>query len=52
VEGDNVFLVHYLDKEYAEAVFEAERSLWEEFVRKYKKTKLENIFKQKGWKVR
>jgi HrpA-like RNA helicase len=52
VEGDEVFLVHYPDKEYAEAIFEGERSEWEEFIRKYKRTKLENIFKQKGWKVR
>ncbi len=52
IDGEEVFLVHYFEKDNAVAYFEAMRLQWEEFCRKYKKSKLEDIFKQKGWKVK
>jgi hypothetical protein len=52
VEGEEVFLIHYFEKENAQTYFDAFRSQWEEYVRAYKKKKIENIFKQKGWKVK
>jgi hypothetical protein len=52
IEGEEVFLVHFFEKDEAEAFFETHRSQWEEYVKNYKKKKLENIFKEKGWKVK
>ncbi|MCP5103619.1 MAG: ATP-dependent RNA helicase [bacterium] len=52
IKGNEVFLVHYFDKEEAEAYFKSIRPKWEAFIRNYKKAKIEDIFKQKGWKVR
>ncbi|MCP4153916.1 MAG: hypothetical protein GY757_39685, partial [bacterium] len=52
VEEDEVFLVHFIEKENAGVYFESIRPQWEEYIRKYKKSKIDNIFKQKGWTVR
>ncbi len=52
VEGEKVFLKHFFEKENAQAFFDSTRSQWEEYIRQYKKSKIENIFKQKGWKVK
>lgn len=52
VENDEVFLKHYLKEEEAREYFDSFRAQWEEHIRNYKKSKLENIFKQKGWKVK
>jgi HrpA-like RNA helicase len=52
IEGEDVFLVHFFEKENAEVFFESHRSQWEEYVKNYKKKKLEDIFKEKGWKVK
>ena len=49
---EEVVLVHFFEKENAEAFFESNRSQWEEYVKNYKKKKLEDIFKEKGWKVK
>lgn len=49
--GD-LFLKYFLAADEAKAYHEERRSQWEEFIKNYKKTKLENIFKQKGWKVK
>jgi hypothetical protein len=51
IEGKDVFLVHYFEKEDAETYFQSIQTQWQEFCRLYKKSKLEDIFKQKGWKV-
>jgi hypothetical protein len=51
IKGKDVVLVHYFEKENAESYFESIRSQWQEYYRLYKKSKIENIFKQKGWKV-
>jgi HrpA-like RNA helicase len=51
INGKEVFLIHYFDKDEAEEYFESMRLQWQEFCRLYKKSKIENIFKQKGWKV-
>jgi hypothetical protein len=52
LEGEEVVLVHYFEKEEAEAYFESIQAEWADYIRRYKKTKLEDIFKQKGWKVK
>ena len=52
LEGEEVVLVHYFDKKEAETYFESIQVEWADYIRKYKKTKLEDIFKQKGWKVK
>lgn len=52
VEGDEVFLVNFLEKENAQAFFDSISTQWEEYIRKYKKSKIEDIFKKKGWKVK
>jgi hypothetical protein len=52
VEAGEVFLKHYLSEEEAREYFDSFRPQWEEHIRTYKKSKLENIFKQKGWKVK
>ncbi|UCH96854.1 MAG: hypothetical protein JSV88_08380, partial [Candidatus Aminicenantes bacterium] len=52
IEGEEVWLVHFFEKENAQAFFEAHRAQWEAHVKNYKKKKLEDIFKQKGWKVK
>ena len=52
LKGNEVFLVHYFEKEDAEAYFESIQTEWAAFIQRYKKNQLEDIFKQKGWKVR
>ena len=52
IEGEDVFLIHFFDGEKATSYFESIKQKFELFVQKYKKRKLENIFKQKGWKVK
>lgn len=52
VEETAVYLVHYIEKERAEAYFAAHRCEWDECIRNYKRSQLEDIFKQKGWKVK
>lgn len=52
VENGEAFLKYYFEEEEARVYFESFRSQWEEHIRNYKKTRLENIFKQKGWKVK
>jgi hypothetical protein len=52
IKDDNVYLIYFLSAENATLYFEARRSEWEQHVRNYKKAKIENIFKQKGWKVK
>lgn len=52
IQEDNVFLKYFLEEDEAQVYFEEHRSQWERFVKNYKKKKIENIFKQKGWKVK
>ena len=52
IEGEEVYLRHFFEKEEAETYFQSIRSQWEAFVKAFKKKKLEDIFKQKGWKVK
>lgn len=52
LNGNEVSLVHYFEKEDAEAYFKSIRKEWDAFIQRYKKNQLEDIFKQKGWKVR
>lgn len=51
IEDKDVFLVHYFEKEEAEQYFDSIRDRWAQFCQQYKKNKIENIFKSKGWKV-
>jgi hypothetical protein len=52
VQDGQVYLKHFIKKEEAEVYFESIRTQWEDHVKEYKKRKLEDIFKQKGWKVK
>lgn len=52
IQGEQLFLKYFLDRESAEAWFIAIQAEWEQFIKNYKKSKLDNIFKQKGWKVK
>lgn len=52
IDGEDVYLVHFFHRHEAEAYFDSVKENWDLFVKRYKKRKLENIFKQKGWKVR
>ena len=52
VENNEVFLKYYFEEEEARNYFDSFRLQWEEYIRNYKKSKLENMFKQKGWKVK
>ncbi len=52
VEEKEARLDHFFEKEEAEAAYEKIRGQWQEHIRRHKKGKLEDIFKQKGWKVK
>ncbi|MGE5343255.1 MAG: helicase-related protein [Candidatus Omnitrophota bacterium] len=52
IDGDQVVLIHFFERREADAYMDAFLSQWEAFVRQYKKKKIEDIFKQKGWKVK
>jgi HrpA-like RNA helicase len=52
IQGKDVFLAHFFDKESAEAYLEEFRPQWDAYVKEYKRRKIEDIFKQKGWKVK
>ncbi len=46
------YLIHFNDKEKASNYFEKVKDLWEKFLRNYKNSKIEDIFKEKGWKIK
>ncbi len=52
IEEDNVFLKYFLTEDEAKVYFDSRRLEWEQYIQNYKKAKIENIFKQKGWKVK
>jgi hypothetical protein len=52
IENKEVYLVHFFEREEAVKFFESNLVQWEEYIKFYKKSKLEEIFKQKGWKVK
>jgi len=52
VQGDEVVLTHFIDKVEAEAFFNDHSAEWEAFLQQFKRSQIEDIFKQKGWKVK
>ena len=52
IEGEGIFLIHFFDGDKARAYFESIKPEFKSYIQKYKKQKLENIFKQKGWKIK
>ncbi|MCK4766103.1 MAG: hypothetical protein KAW12_28145 [Candidatus Aminicenantes bacterium] len=52
IKEGNLYLKYFLEEEEAGKYFAAHASLWEQYKKNYKKTKLDNIFKQKGWKIK
>ncbi len=52
IQKENICLIHFLDREKAENYFNSVRCQWQDALRKTKKKKIENIFKEKGWKVK
>ena len=49
---ETIYLIHFFDREKAENYFNSIRCQWQEALRRNKKKKIENIFKEKGWKVK
>lgn len=52
LEDDEVYLVHFFEKETAQAHFDSMKEQWQAAVERHKRRKLEDIFRQKGWKVK
>jgi hypothetical protein len=52
IRKDRAFLVHFADEKKAEKDFERIKDGWEDFIKKYKRGKIESIFEEKGWKVK
>ncbi len=52
IEGEDLFIKYFLDEDQARIYFEAHQAQWEQFIKDYKRKKLENIFRKKGWKVK
>jgi hypothetical protein len=51
-DGDQVFLVHFPDREKAQDYYAAIEAEWVERKARHKKESMENIFRGKGWKVK
>jgi hypothetical protein len=51
-DGDKVFLVHFPDRESAQAHYAAVAREWEERKARCQRESMENIFRGKGWTVR
>jgi HrpA-like RNA helicase len=52
VENGQVFLIHFTTLEQANASFLPHAGQWQELKARFKKSKLENIFRGKGWTVK
>ena len=52
IEEGEVYLIHFPDLESAQTYYNPIHEAWLEYVKQYKKSKIEDIFKQKGWKVK
>ncbi len=52
IEGEKVFLKHFFEKKTAEKYFQSIEKSWLEFMKKYKGKKIEDIFNNKGWKIK
>ncbi|MDD8013248.1 MAG: hypothetical protein PHX05_07215, partial [Acidobacteriota bacterium] len=51
-ENEKVFLVHFADPAMAQEHFASIAKEWEERKARYRKESVENIFRNKGWKVK
>jgi HrpA-like RNA helicase len=52
IEAGQVFLIHFPTLEQANAAFLPHADQWQELKARFKKSKLENIFRGKGWTVK
>ncbi len=52
VDDEGVFLVHFLERREAESYLKANRGRWEKATAEFKKSTLDAMFRDKGWKVR
>jgi hypothetical protein len=52
IKGEDIFLIHFMEKDQAQAYFDNIKPEWEVFLKKHKQQKIKTIFKQKGWKVK
>jgi hypothetical protein len=52
VENGQVFLIHFPTLEEANTCFLPHAGQWQELKARFKKSKLENIFRDKGWTVK
>jgi len=52
LEGEEVFLIHFATREEAEIHLRGQRKRWEKAVYAFKKNGIEDLFRQKGWKVK
>jgi hypothetical protein len=49
---DHVYLMHFMEKESAEKYFNSIAVRWKNFIRDFKKNKLDSMFRDKGWIVK
>jgi len=52
IKNNKAFLIHFIDEEKARSEFERIKNKWESYIKEYKNSKIESIFKEKGWKVK
>lgn len=52
LEGDKVFLVHFAELRTAQEYFQSIAEKWQERKTRYRKESMDNIFRDKGWKVK
>lgn len=52
IKGEKISLIHFLEKDQAQAYFDKIKPEWEVFLKKHKQQKIKSIFKEKGWKVK
>jgi len=52
IVGKKGYLIHFNDEQKAIDNFEKTRAIWEQYLRDYKNSKIEDIFKGKGWKIK
>jgi len=52
IEKDRLFLIHFLDRAQAQNYFDKIKGKFQKWMSDYKRKKIENIFSEKGWKVK
>jgi HrpA-like RNA helicase len=52
IEGKEIYLIHFYDKQKAVDYFESIKNEWKLILLQYKKQEIDSIFREKGWKIR